>query len=186
MSEPNTLNRHQLQLLHSRLIEHLMSAWGECFPMHTWRDPETAVDLMKAEITTLRVEAKQAPVNLEARIAAWVVTRIGPEHMHRRERAMRLLEESIELAQAEGITEEQVAKQASHVYARPAGEPEQEAAAVAVCLFGWCAAAGVKLLDLAHAEILRVEARPIEEIRGSLARKADADLVTVAEGQDGQ
>ncbi len=43
-------------MMHSRLIERLMSAWGECFPMYAWTDPETAVDLMRAEITTLRNE----------------------------------------------------------------------------------------------------------------------------------
>jgi hypothetical protein len=36
------------------------------------------------------------------------------------------------------------------------------------------------LLDVATREIERIEAKPVEEIRGSLARKADADLVTFA------
>lgn len=115
---------------------------------------------------------------LEARVAEWVNTRIGPEHMHPRERAMRLLEEAVELAQAEGIAYDQVDRQVAHVYSRPAGEPAQEAAGVAVCLLGWCAATGNRLNDLALAEIERIEAKPIEQIRGSLARKADADLVT--------
>lgn len=64
MSEPNTLTRRQLQELHSRLIERLMSAWGECFPMYTWTDPETAIDLLKAEIITLRFEKAEAEGDL--------------------------------------------------------------------------------------------------------------------------
>lgn len=91
---------------------------------------------------------------------------------------MRLLEEAIELAQAEGITADQVARQAEHVFARPSGAPQQEAAGVAVCLLGWCASTGNRLLDLAVAEIERIEAKPIDQIRGSVARKQDADLVT--------
>ncbi len=35
------------------------------------------------------------------------------------------------------------------------------------------------MLDIALTEIERIEAKPVEEIRGSLARKADSDLVTV-------
>lgn len=117
-------------------------------------------------------------MNFESRVANWVCTRIGPKHMRPRERAMRLLEEAIELAQAEGITAEQVSRQVEHVFGRPAGEPRQEAAAVAVCLYGWCAATSVTLDEIATEEVERIEARPIEEIRGSLARKEDAGLVT--------
>lgn len=115
---------------------------------------------------------------LELRVADWVRTRIGPEHMHSKERAMRLLEEAVELAQAEGISSDQCRSQVGHVYRRPAGEPRQEAAGVAVCLLGWCAATGTRFEDIALQEIERIEAKPLEQIRGSLVRKADADLVT--------
>ncbi len=69
--------------------------------------------------------------------------------------------------------------QVSHVFARDAGEPSQEAAGVAVCLLGWCASTGNTLAELALAEIERIEAKPVEQIRGSLKRKADADLVVI-------
>lgn len=120
----------------------------------------------------------QREKDLEDRVAEWIRTRVGEANAHRRERAMRLLEEAVELAQAEGITETQVSRQSGYVFARPVGIPEQEAAGVAVCLLGWCAAVGVKLNDIALREIERIEAKPLEQIRGSLARKADADLVT--------
>jgi len=124
-------------------------------------------------------------MSLEVRISNWVRTRIGPEHMHPRERAMRLLEEAVELAQAEGITADQAHRQIEHVYARPVGRHYLEAAGVAVCLFAWCAARGQKLLDLAMREMERIEAKPVEAIRGSLARKADADLVVAVPGEQG-
>lgn len=115
--------------------------------------------------------------SLEFRSAEWVRTRIGLEHMNRRERAMRLLEEAIELAQAEGIEHWQVTSQSRHVYNRPPGKPDQEAGGVAVCLLAWCESTGNTLFEIAKAELERIEAKPIEEIRGSLARKQDADLV---------
>lgn len=118
-------------------------------------------------------------ISLETRVADWVITRIGLDHMASPERAMRLLEESVELAQAEGLTESQVNKQVAHVFARPAGDPKQEAAGVAVCLLAWCEANGVTFDAIAREEITRIEAKPLDAIRGSLARKADADLVTV-------
>lgn len=115
--------------------------------------------------------------DLQNRVKFWIITRIGADHMHSRERAMRLLEEAVELAQSEGITENQVYRQVAHVFDRPSGEPSQEAAGVAVCLLGWCASTGVDLEILADREVQRIEEKPIEQIRGSLARKADADLV---------
>jgi hypothetical protein len=118
-------------------------------------------------------------LDLECRVAEWVRTRIGADHLQPRERAMRLLEEAAELAQAEGITSDLAIKQLEHVYSRPAGEPSQEAAGVAVTLLGWCASRGERLLDLAIREIQRIEAKPLEQIRGSLARKDDADLICV-------
>lgn len=51
----------------------------------------------------------------------------------------------------------------------------------ALTLLGWCASTGNRMLDLAVAEIERIEAKPLEEIQGSLARKADADLVVCHE-----
>ena len=123
------------------------------------------------------------PWYLEARVMAWVKSRIGEGHLHRKERAMRLLEEALELAQAEGIGYTQALAQSVHVYERPVGEPRQEAAGVAVCLLGWCGATGNRLLDLAIEELERIEAKPLDQIRGSLARKTDADLVTLPEGE---
>jgi hypothetical protein len=118
----------------------------------------------------------------EKRVAEWIRTRIGEANLHSRERAMRILEEAVELAQAEGITAEQVQRQTAHVFDRPAGNPVQEASGIAVCLLGWCASAGTTFDAIADAEITRIEAKPIDQIRGSLARKADADLVcTVGE-----
>lgn len=120
---------------------------------------------------------RRGAARLQQRVAAWVRSRIGDEHMQPKERALRLLEETCELAQAHGIPQESVVKQVAHVFGRPTGEPCQEAAGVAVCLLGWCAATENNMLDLAVREIERIEAKPISQIRGSVARKASAGLI---------
>jgi hypothetical protein len=150
---------------------------------HKWLERKSKRELasiIMANIDRVSLFA-ELPPPLEVRVAVWVKTRLGPDHMQRRERAMRLLEEAIELAQAEGLTIDQVVKQADHVFMRPAGEPSQEAAGVAVTLLAWCAATGNTFADLGLAEIERIEAKPLDQIRGSLARKEDADLVMCAE-----
>lgn len=141
------------------------------------------VDEIRAAAAKERKRDMPEPVlaggeTMEDRVAAWVRSRIGEDHMYSRERAMRLLEEAVELAQAEGIQIGMIERQARHVFGRPPGEPAQEAAGVAVCLLAWCAATGHRLNELAMAEIERIEAKPLDQIRGSLARKADADLIS--------
>lgn len=113
---------------------------------------------------------------LEERVAEWVRTRLGGGAMNPRERALRLLEEACELAQAEGVPEDLAAKQVAHVYSRPPGESRQEAGGVAVTLMGWCASTGHRLEDLAVAELERIERRPPVEIQGSETRKRDLTL----------
>ncbi len=125
-----------------------------------------------------QVRTATLPGYAEVRAANWVVSRVGEDHMQPRERAMRLLEEAIELAQAEGVTENQVRLQVGHVYNRPPGDPIQEAGGIAVCLLAWCVSRGKRFIDVAMAELERIEAKSAEAIRGSLARKADSDLVT--------
>lgn len=113
----------------------------------------------------------------ESRISVWVRTRLGPDHMQPQERAMRLVEEAIEHAQAVGITADQIARLTAHVYERPAGDAVAELGGVAVCLAGCCAAHDTTVDAMLAAELARIEARPVEDVQASLSRKAEAGLV---------
>lgn len=115
----------------------------------------------------------------ERRIAKWVTLRLGADHMTRQERAVRLLEEAVELAQAEGIERSMVERLVAHVYSREPGTPEGELAGVAVTVLAYCAAVGLKFCPVALAEIERIEEVPGERIMASLRRKAAAGLLTV-------
>lgn len=124
------------------------------------------------------------PPSRESQVAHWIRGAIGEDSLQRKERALRLLEEAAELAQAEGVDVTQAQRQIDHVFRRPAGQPHQEAGGVAVCLLGWCYSAGLSFEVVADAEIRRIYEKPLEEIRGSLARKADADLVTTVKREE--
>jgi hypothetical protein len=122
-----------------------------------------------------------ASEGMEDRVAAWVRLRVGEQSMRRKERAMRLFEEACELAQAEGITWNMAVAQVHEVFHCQPGHADLEGAAVAFTLLGWCAAAGLKFLEIAAAEIARNERRPTEEVEASNARKLVAQVISEGE-----
>lgn len=112
---------------------------------------------------------------IPGRIARWVVSRLGePLLTDREERALRLVEEAIELAQAEGIPYAHIVNVAQRVYSRPAGEPAQEMGGVMVCAHAWAIAAEESLAALTEREVSRIEAVPAEVTRAKHDAKADA------------
>lgn len=74
----------------------------------------------------------------QKRIARWVETRLGRKAMVPHERAMRFLEEALELAQALEVTQEEVQLLFQHVYAKGAGELKQEVGGVGTTLLALC------------------------------------------------
>lgn len=108
---------------------------------------------------------------LTQRTGRWVTQTFGLEILtSRRERALRIAEEAIELAQAEGIERTQTAALVEHVYDRPVGDPDQEAAGIGVCLLAWAACTGRAIHQLIERELTRVESLPRERF---LARRQE-------------
>ena len=100
----------------------------------------------------------------------WAVKTFGmpppnAEITWRQERVRRLLEEAIELAQAEGITFLGVSRLADHVFSKPRGEPVAEAGAVGLTLLAYCEAAGISADGAEMNELDRVLAMPAAEHR---------------------
>ena len=85
------------------------------------------------------------------------------------ERTHRFLEESIELAQANGCSHDDAKALVDYVYGRPKGQPELEAGVVLVTLAGLCTATGIDLEKAGEMELTRNWAR-IEVIRQKGAR----------------
>ncbi len=77
----------------------------------------------------------------------------------RRERVTRILEEAIELAQAEGLGEDLVARLTERVYAKPAGDPRQELGGLGVCVLVYAQAAGVSADAIEAEEVAAILAR---------------------------
>ena len=91
---------------------------------------------------------------------AWAGASFGEEHcMDTRMRAMRFIEEAIELAQAMGLEKEMIGKLADHIYGKEGGEIYQEIGGV-----------GVTLLVLAQSVGLSADACEMGELRRVIAK----------------
>lgn len=113
----------------------------------------------------------------QARVAEWVRTRFGESVLaDLRERAARVLEEALELAQAEGLPRGDVLALAQHVYSKEPGEPQQEAAGVGVTLKAYAAAKGFQQHAAVEQEIRRIESMPADHFRQRQQAKADAGV----------
>lgn len=94
----------------------------------------------------------------------------------RRERVTRILEEAIELAQAEGLDEDVVARMTARVFAKPAGDPRQELGGLGVCVLVYAEAAGVSADALEAEEVAAILARDPAYFRGRQNAKAAQGL----------
>ena len=104
----------------------------------------------------------------EARIAAWVSDRFGPESLSNpMERADRLLEEAIEMQQAiygeagggrqGNAGERRALAMVRHVYSKEPGDPRQEMGGVMTCALALGHRLGVRLDLAAQTELTRIE-----------------------------
>lgn len=112
--------------------------------------------------------------DFQNRVGKWVRTCFGRQSLRSpKERAQRMLEEAVELAQAVGLSQEDADRVLKDVYARPAGEIGQEVGGVANTLAALCAGLDHDLETEAWREMLRVE-KPevIEKCRRKQAEKA--------------
>lgn len=83
---------------------------------------------------------------LAERAALWDVETFGPAvYGSIRERAMRTLEEAIELAQAGGVTRDEIARLVEHVYSKSIGDQQEEIADVMLCLLVYAHRVGMDL-----------------------------------------
>lgn len=86
----------------------------------------------------------------------WGIRCFGASHMSSRYlRALRFVEEAIELAQACGVPESKVVECARLVYSRPSGLPYQEVGGSMVTLTVLCHALGIDLEDAFQVEVRR-------------------------------
>jgi 3-hydroxyacyl-CoA dehydrogenase len=111
------------------------------------------------------------------RVAKWVADVLGSEALFdRRERAMRLIEEAIELGQVEGLTQADVDRITRYVMGRPVGVAHQEVGGVMVCVLAYCCSAGLDANEVTEQEVSRIERIDPRIVQTKHAAKAHAKV----------
>ena len=114
----------------------------------------------------------------------WARACFGDRAMGLKERAMRVLEEAIELAQAEGIEIERVRHLVDHVYAKPPGDAAQEVGGISVTLLCYCERKGIFADEQERKELNRVRSLPREHFAARHKAKGDAGITDILETEN--
>ena len=110
----------------------------------------------------------------------WVRETFGEEAATPRERALRLLEEVVELVQAEGLPPNLVQTVVNHVYSKATGKPEQEVGGVGVTLLAYCESRGISASIEERREFSRVLSIDKSHFRARHNVKAAAGIAAPA------
>lgn len=112
----------------------------------------------------------------QTRVAAWVLEALGAESaVNVKERSVRTVEETVELAQACGVDPETLHRLVDYVYSRPAGKPEQEIAGSLVTLYSVATALDVDAQQELEKELERIwQPEVIERCRRRQHEKREA------------
>lgn len=116
----------------------------------------------------------------QTQVQDWCCEAFGYAHaIDLPQRGVRFLEESIELAQAVGVTREMVHALVDYIFNRPPGEVDQEVGGVSVTLLALCAAHGIYAEDAERKEVKRIFSLPIETFTARNKAKNDAGFNVV-------
>lgn len=108
---------------------------------------------------------------------SWAVRAFGRDHTtNSRLRALRLLEEAIELAQAEGIERHLVDHCTQVVYSRPVGDANQEIGGVLATAAVYCECKGLDMELVLRSELDRVLSKPLDHFAQRNRDKIDLGL----------
>lgn len=126
-------------------------------------------ELVKADGEHLELQPQA--LAFQQRVQPWMMACFGPEiSADRIERNHRFLEEALELVQSCGSTASEAHQLVDYVFARPVGDPMQEAGGVMVTLAALCLASGLDMHACGEAELARIWTK-VEAIRAKQAAK---------------
>lgn len=150
------------------------------------REAYRQMPLDQQDEAAARVE-REPRQDFQARCQAWLDIVTAGDPTDRKERIARFMEESLELVQSLGMTEDEVRQLVFYVFGRPAGIPRQEFGGVATTLAVLAEHTGHDLLYCGEVELARCwKPEVIEKIRGKRSRRhgrgplpgtTEADLV---------
>lgn len=110
----------------------------------------------------------------------WAVRMFGPVALNTDERAARVLEEALELAQVENVPKEVSQKLLDRVYSRPKGETVQEIAGLQFCINTLAANYNINPVTEAEIEFMRVSQWPKEYWAKKHKEKIDAGVANLS------
>lgn len=120
----------------------------------------------------------------QSQIFSWTQEAFGKDQAtHLTQRALRLLEESIEAFQSVGGTADMAHKLVDYVHGRPPGSLHQELGGVGVCVLALAAAAGLSADEEEQREVDRVLAKGTEYFAARNAAKNAAGFLAVKTGE---
>jgi NTP pyrophosphatase (non-canonical NTP hydrolase) len=122
-------------------------------------------------------------------VTEWVRVAFGPvleDPLGRRERGLRLAEEAIELAQALGVSGQEVAALTQRVYEKPADESGKELAQVFIILLSVAGALDYDLSSLVNTEWDRIQTLGPAHFTERMRRKIELGLAAERVPRDGQ
>lgn len=146
----------------------------------TQRTPFTRLEVLQARLRLRDDDTSPADLR-QARAAEWVQTRLGERALQPRERALRVLEEAIELGQTEGLGFADVVRLAAYVLKRPVGDPFKELGGLRFTLLAYAEVRGFSALAAESAELDRVFAEDPDTFRKRNAEKAAAGVSTLSQ-----
>lgn len=112
----------------------------------------------------------------QVKIEKFVKEAFGMKAFTIHERISRFIEESIELAQAENFSINDIIKIAEHVYSKPKGKPIQEVGDVSITLLAYCACADISA-EMAEIERYNyIQSLPLSYFRERHNAKAEKGI----------
>lgn len=101
---------------------------------------------------------------LQRKVGEWVTMVFGEKvGRDKKERALRLAEETIEFAQAVEVDPQKLKDLIDYVYSRPTGQPDMEIGGVMVTLLASANALGVDVAQASRSELRRINTKQVIE-----------------------
>lgn len=119
----------------------------------------------------------------QERVKEWAINCFGYSVANdRKERALRVLEEAIELCQSEEVALSMCLDLVRHVFRKPPGQPHHEMAGVEVTILAYAACCGFDADFAENAEVQRITSLPPEHFRQRQEKKAAAGVALSPDG----
>lgn len=106
----------------------------------------------------------------------WINKVLAKFNITRRVRAFRFLEEALELVQTQGLTLDDVIKQAAYTYGRPVGQVKEEIGATALSLYALAEDLGISVDSCEADELIRCHGLNPTKVQAKEALKREYGL----------